>query len=181
MIEAGRSHLISLWLIAGACDMIRKVGRNHLIPPRLIADTRKRGGPRPLNSSQSIIWENMMHCQHAGALITRNFRKRWRCKGLRWRHLLRIETKEHQWRMEERTQEFKILNFSPQKMWGWQRSALQEVLAPELRSYVQVGSQGSNRYKLSSIRAPQGARAYPWILSKYFPCVRPCVRLSPYR
>ena len=26
------------------------------------------------------------------------------------------------------------------------------------------------------IHAPQGARAYPWILSKYFPCVRPCVR-----
>ncbi len=26
------------------------------------------------------------------------------------------------------------------------------------------------------IRAPQGARAYPWILSKYFPSVRACVR-----
>ncbi len=26
------------------------------------------------------------------------------------------------------------------------------------------------------IRAPLGARAYPWILSKYFPCVHACVR-----
>ncbi len=31
------------------------------------------------------------------------------------------------------------------------------------------------------IRAPQGARAYLWILSKYFPCVRACVRPSPHR
>ncbi len=38
---------------------------------------------------------------------------------------------------------------------------------------------------LGSIRAPLGARAYPWILSKYCPCVRlsvhPSVCLSPYR
>jgi len=39
-------------------------------------------------------------------------------------------------------------------MWGWQRSALQEVLAPELRSYVHVGSWKLNRYKLSSILWP---------------------------
>ncbi len=35
------------------------------------------------------------------------------------------------------------------------------------------------------VRAPLGARAYPWILSKYFlsvrASVRPSVRLSPYR
>ncbi len=43
--------------------------------------------------------------------------------------------------------------------------------------------------EFTEIRAPQGARAYPWILSKYFPsvrasvrlCVRPSVRPSPYR
>ncbi len=28
----------------------------------------------------------------------------------------------------------------------------------------------------NTIRAPLGARAYPWILSKYFLCVRACVR-----
>jgi hypothetical protein len=31
------------------------------------------------------------------------------------------------------------------------------------------------------LRAPLGARAYPWILSKYFQPVRPCKRPSPYR
>ena len=31
---------------------------------------------------------------------------------------------------------------------------------------------------LTFIRAPHGARAYPWILSKYFPSVSPCVRAS---
>jgi hypothetical protein len=33
----------------------------------------------------------------------------------------------------------------------------------------------------SVARAPLGARAYSWILSKYFPSIRPCVRPSPYR
>ncbi len=32
----------------------------------------------------------------------------------------------------------------------------------------------------NTIRAPLGARAYPWILSKYFPCIRPSVCLSPW-
>ncbi len=31
---------------------------------------------------------------------------------------------------------------------------------------------------LSPLRAPLGARAYPWILSKYFLCVCACVRVS---
>ncbi len=31
---------------------------------------------------------------------------------------------------------------------------------------------------VGQIRAPLGARAYPWILSKYFLCVRPSVRVS---
>jgi hypothetical protein len=28
----------------------------------------------------------------------------------------------------------------PTEKWGWQGSALQEILAPELRSYVRIGS-----------------------------------------
>jgi len=42
--------------------------------------------------------------------------------------------------MEEKTQEFKIPNFSPTKNVRLAVFALQEVLAPELRSCVHVGS-----------------------------------------
>ncbi len=36
--------------------------------------------------------------------------------------------------------------------------------------------QGWHMENLSPIRASLGARVYPWILSKYFLCVRACVR-----
>jgi len=81
----------------------------------------------------------------------KNFRKRWQCKGLRWRHLLQIKNRGNnngEWRRRLRNLKFRIS--PPQKMCA----ALQEVLAPELRSYVHVGSWEFNRYKLSCILWP---------------------------
>jgi hypothetical protein len=42
-----------------------------------------------------------------------------------------------------------------------------------------IGGKSNSSFKPQKliVRAPQGARAYPWILSKYFPSVR----LSPCR
>jgi len=53
---------------------------------------------------------------------------------------------------------------------------LRGEVAPRRIQYWLVCRCSCSPKKHELIRAPQGARAYPWILSKYFPCVRPSVR-----
>ncbi len=69
----------------------------------------------------------------------------------------------------------------------WRRQVYKRLLF-ELCNFLPLCSPSfiiATRSPSVIIRAPLGARAYPWILSKYFPSVRPCVRASvrpsPYR